>query len=120
MDYILDTNIILNYVRKSAISAYVDEHYEPLSIRHRPIVSVVSVGEIKSIGIRNRWGVRKFELLNELLNEFVIADINVESIVNRYAEIDTLSQGMLPQKPSIFSSRNMGKTTYGLLLLRQF
>jgi len=109
MDYILDTNIILNYVRKSALAIYVDEQYAPLSIRHRPIISVVSVGEIKSIGIRNQWGVRKFELLNELLNEFVIADINVESIVDCYAEIDAFSQGKLPQKPSDFSSRNMSK-----------
>lgn len=84
-------------------------NYALLSNLHKPIISIVSIGEIKSIGIRNQWGIRKFELLHELLNEFVIADINVESIVNRYAEIDAYSQGKLPQKPSDFSSRNMSK-----------
>ena len=43
------------------------------------------------------------------MNKFVVADINVESIIERYAEIDAFSQGKLINKSSNFSARNMGK-----------
>ena len=109
MNYILDTNLILAYVRKSELVKHVDEKYAPLSKQNIPIISVVSIGEIKSLGIRNQWGMKKFELLEKLLNKFVVADINVESIIERYAEIDAFSQGKLPNRKSNFSSRNMGK-----------
>jgi len=109
MNYILDTNLILAYVRNSKLVEYVDEKYAPLSNQNIPIISVVSIGEIKSLGIRNQWGIKKFELLEKLLTKFVVADINVESIIECYAEIDAFSQGKLPSRKSNFSSRNMGK-----------
>ena len=52
MNYILDTNLILAYVRKSELVKYVDEKYAPLSNQNIPIISVVSIGEIQSLGIR--------------------------------------------------------------------
>jgi len=109
MNYILDTNIILAYVRKSALVKIIDEKYAPLSNEHIPIISVVTIGEIKSLGIQSQWGIRKLELLEHLLNKFIVADINVESIIERYAEIDAFSQGKLANKLSNFSARNMGK-----------
>ena len=88
---------------------YLDEKYAPLSSQNTPIISIVSVGEIKSIAIQNKWGKQKFELLAILLDKFVIASIDVEDIIEKYTEIDAFSQGRLPSKPSSFSSRNMGK-----------
>jgi len=125
MDYVLDTNILLTYLRKNKYSKYIDKTYAPLSIESTPILSVVSIGEIQSIAIQNKWGIKKLESLQTLLNKFVIANINVESIITRYAEIDAFSQGKLegdPQprspifpfstmetKPLNTSSRNMVK-----------
>ncbi|WP_367389185.1 hypothetical protein [Lewinella sp. LCG006] len=43
------------------------------------------------------------------MREFIVADINVESITESYAEIDAYSQGRLPGKKGGFSARNMGK-----------
>ncbi len=48
-------------------------------------------------------------MLDTLLNEFLIADINVESIIDKYAEIDAFSQNKLPENPLGSSPRNMGK-----------
>lgn len=73
------------------------------------ILSVVSVGEIKSLAIQNSWGKKRLEKLEALLQEFLIADIRINRTIERYAEIDAFSQGKLKTKPATFSARNMGK-----------
>ena len=110
MDYILDTNILITYLRRNnQYSKQLDEKYAPLSGENTSIISIVSVGEIKSIAIQNNWGTKRIEKLDLLLSQFIIADIKVDSIVNRYAEIDAFSQGKFKEKKSFFTSRNMGK-----------
>ena len=42
MDYILDTNILLAYIRKTKLSSQIDNKYAPLSIKNSPIISVVT------------------------------------------------------------------------------
>lgn len=43
------------------------------------------------------------------MKQLIIADINSENILNRYAEIDAFSQGRLENRVSNFTARNMGK-----------
>jgi len=76
------------------------------------LISVVSLGEIKSIAYRNKWGKTKLEKLAKLLDNFLVADINVTEIVEIFAKLEAYSQGILRQwegKKSSFSARNMGK-----------
>lgn len=47
--------------------------------------------------------------MEDFLLKFVVADINTENIIDRYAEIDAFSQGRLEKRKSGFSARNMGK-----------
>jgi tRNA(fMet)-specific endonuclease VapC len=47
--------------------------------------------------------------MEKLFPQFVITDINIESIIRQYAEIDAYSQGTLTGKPLGISARNMGK-----------
>jgi len=109
MDYILDTNVLLTYIRKTKYSDQIDETFAPLSIENTSIISVVSVGEIKSLALQNKWGKKKLKTLEVLLSKFIVADINVDEIIDKYAEIDAFSQGKLKGKPTKFTSRNMGK-----------
>ena len=109
MTYLLDTNILLIYIRENSISQWIDKVYAPLGVGNIPVVSVVTVGEIRSIALRHKWGQKKQNKLDELLNQLVIADINSEDVIGRYAEIDTFSQGKLLEKPLGMTARNMGK-----------
>jgi len=79
MNYFLDTNILLIYLRDNERSRQVESELNLLSKE------------------------------NNLIQDFLIADINTEDIIERYAEIDAFSQGKLKDKPIKFSSRNMGK-----------
>lgn len=109
MDYLLDTNILVIYVRANELTRKIEQDLRLLSRDNDLVISVVTVGEIKSIAKRNNWGKKKIENLERLLNRFLIADINVEAITERYAEIDSFSQGKLPDKKVDFTARNMGK-----------
>ena len=111
MIYLLDTNILIHYLRKSSLADYVERTYKPLvpSPTTTPIISAVIHGELESLALQNNWGEpRKLEL-QLLINKFLIVDIRVKAIINRYAEIDAYSQGKLKGQPLIGSARNMGK-----------
>jgi len=109
MTYLLDTNILLIYIRDNATRQWVDQTYSPLGESHIPVISVVTVGEIRSIALRNNWGRKKQQQLEDLLNQLVVANINAEDVIERYAEIDAFSQGKLKGKLLGTSARNMGK-----------
>ncbi len=109
MNYLLDTNILLIYIRDEATRDFIEKTYDPFGENNNPIISIVTVGEIRSLAKRNHWGKKKMALLNEILGEIIIADINSEDVIEKYAEIDAFSQGRLNERPLSISARNMGK-----------
>ena len=110
MRYILDTNILLHYLRESDLSIMIDQQYNPLDSNiHEAILCVVSVGEIRAISKINQWRKKKLEKIELLCEELLITDINTEDLIERYAEIDAFSQGKLKDRPLSISARNMGK-----------
>lgn len=126
MNYLLDTNIVLTYIRDTDISRKLEEDLNLLSDINNLLISVVSVGELKSIAKQQNWGIRKVQKMLDVLQNFLIVDINTEEIIERYADIDAFSQGKLSGKKVKFTSRNMGKndlwiaataSVYGLELI---
>jgi len=109
MNYLLDTNILVYLLKENKYTTDLETRYSLLSASNRSAISVVSVGEIESLAIRNRWGSKRQLNLKDLLNKFIIADINIKTIIKRYAEIDAYSQAKHPKQSSDFTSRNMGK-----------
>lgn len=109
MNYVLDTNILLIYLRDNQLAKLIDQQYQILSYPNISIISVVSIGELKSLALQNNWGEPKMKRLNEFVKQFLIADIHVETIIQRYAEIDAFSQGRLLGRTSNFTAKNMGK-----------
>jgi tRNA(fMet)-specific endonuclease VapC len=106
---ILDTNLILIYLRSNDFTRRIEADLQLLSKTNNLVVSVVSVGELKAISKKNNWGKRRVQEIENTLSEFIIADIKTNKILDKYAEIDAYSQGKLEGKKSNFSSRNMGK-----------
>jgi tRNA(fMet)-specific endonuclease VapC len=95
MHFLFDTNILLFYIRENNKASVIDSTYNPFGDGNTPILSVVSVGEIKSIALRNGWGKKKLDQLKELMSLFVITDINADDVLDMYAEIDAFSQNKL-------------------------
>ena len=109
MEYLLDTNIVLTYARNTEVTKKLEAKLKLLSGDHRLIISIVSVGQLKAFMKKNKWGNKKISQLERLVDKFMVADINVEEIIERYAEIDAFSQGKLENRKSKFTARNMGK-----------
>ena len=110
MNFLLDTNILLLYLRENQrLAAQIDALPAPLAAPNTSVLSVVTAGEIRSIAIQSQWGVARISKLLQFVQKFPIADIHVETIIQRYAEIDAFSQGRLPGRPLGTSARNMGK-----------
>lgn len=109
MRYLLDTGILLVYLREKQIARFIDAKYQPLNYPNISVISVVTLGELKSIAMQNQWSSSRMLNMDEFVKQFLIADINVSSVIGKYAEIDAFSQGRLLSKPASFSARNMGK-----------
>ncbi|MBK8702421.1 MAG: PIN domain-containing protein [Saprospiraceae bacterium] len=109
MNYLLDTNIVVTYLRNTEVTRRLEDQLNLLSGENNLVVSVVSLGEIRSIARRNNWGEKKLMQLENIVKGFLIADIHMKEIIEKYAEIDAYSQGKLKGEGTTFSSRNMGK-----------
>jgi predicted nucleic acid-binding protein len=109
--YILDTGMLVGYVRAAGFADYAEKKYQVSQPPNVSIISVVSKGEIYSLAIQFNWGDQKRQELDALLRKIPAVDINHERIIHRYSEIDAFSQGKLPGKPLSpgVSSRNTGK-----------
>ncbi|MCU0394040.1 MAG: hypothetical protein MUE81_23270 [Thermoflexibacter sp.] len=59
MNYLLDTNIVLLSVREEQFRQAIYQKY--LKSGNLPIISVVSIGELRSLALRNGWGEQKWK-----------------------------------------------------------
>ena len=107
MTFVLDTNVLLHFLRGKR--AYYAENFPIDHANNRLIISAVSIGELRSIALRNKWGAKKVREMEILAHKLFVVDINHDTIHHRYAEIDTYSQGKLDGRPLSISARNMGK-----------
>lgn len=104
---LFDTNMLLLLLRQDPRWDNLQSTYD--FNQSFNFISVVSLGELYSIGLQNNWGIKRLAQISKLQEEFVVADIHVESIIQKYAEIDAFSQGKLSGKSLGATSRNMGK-----------
>lgn len=109
MNFVLDTNIILHYLKETDKKKWISKNIGPLQIGNIPIISVVSVAEIKAIAAKNNWGNKRIDTIEEFLKALVIIDIKYNELIDAYVQIDTFSQGKSKEKALNTSSRNMGK-----------
>ena len=100
---LLDTNILVHLARADATGRRVDADHGLRARRDRPLVSVVTAGELASLVRKWKWGERKRQFVSELLLELVPVPVTQGPLVAAYGEIDHFTEHT--QKPA----RPMGK-----------
>ena len=100
---LLDTNVVLTLVRGNTLASYIDTRFGLRISKVRPLISVVTHGEIRVLASRNGWGANKLEALQTALDNLVTVDVNHPDVLDAYVEIDLYSQN----HPD--GARNMGK-----------
>jgi tRNA(fMet)-specific endonuclease VapC len=109
--FLLDTGILLGYLRGAGYAAYVDKIYSPFDPSNITFTSIVTLGEIRSLALQLSWGEARQKRLEEILKIVPVVDINHDEIIGRYAEIDAFSLNKLSMKklPKGASARQMSK-----------
>lgn len=101
--YLLDTSVVVALVRGNALGKHIDSAFGLSSSKRRPLISVVTHGEVRVLAVRNDWGASKLAVLQDALDGLVTIDINVEAVIEAYVSIELYSQ----RHPE--GSKNMGK-----------
>jgi tRNA(fMet)-specific endonuclease VapC len=86
---LLDTSVVLHLARGKATGEALDKAFGLRARADRPLISVVTVGEMISFAKQRSWGAQKLDRLLKISQELVIVDIHNQSVLDRYAEIDT-------------------------------
>ena len=90
--YLLDTQIVLHYVRGNALGKKIESDYQLRKSPFRPLICVVSVAEALGLAYNWNWGEKKRKTLTNILGEFVRVDIDNHFILNAYAELYAYSR----------------------------
>lgn len=101
--YLLDTGVLLTLVRGQALGRSIDQRFGLRAAKQRPLVCIVTHGEIWVLARRNNWGPQKCTVLRTMLDDLVTVDISHSAVIEAYVELDQLSRA----HPD--GARNMGK-----------
>lgn len=108
--YFLDTNILVYYLRQDVSKTKViDSLYAPFDTPNKTFISIASIAELHALAMRHQWGASRWRTLTAILRKMVVVPIDSQDLIERYAKIDTFSQGKLLGSPLKMSARNMGK-----------
>jgi len=91
MRYVLDSNVLLHYVRQTKSKEYIEETYHPFSSINTAIISIATVAEILSIAKQYKWGKPKLKVTQMIFDSLVIVEIRYSDLIEAYAEIDAFS-----------------------------
>lgn len=89
---LLDTNVFVHLIRGNELGDRIDREYQLRARTERPLVSIVTVGELRSLAKKWSWGQGKVARLMDLVRQCVVVDIGSEPILHWYAEIDHMSE----------------------------
>lgn len=101
--YLLDTNVLLFLARGGRLGQHIDATFGLRAARFRPLVCIVSHGEVLVLARSNKWGDEKQTALRGLLDNLVAVDISHPRVIDAYVELDLVSRA----HPD--GARNMGK-----------
>ena len=85
--YLLDTNILLAYVRGGNLGEYVEREYALSASPFRPFVCVVSIGEIKALAARRAWGEKRLARLSKLVEELTWVELGDPEVLEAYVDV---------------------------------
>ncbi len=94
--FVLDTNIVLAYIRQSPQYLNAESRLRLTADDVQLIVSVVTVGEIQVLAKRNGWGENKTAQLSAFIKQtlFVVdVSFGAPELLDAYVEIDCFSKG---------------------------
>jgi len=91
--YLLDTNVLLFWLRGGDMCQAIDEQFHLTQSSFRPMICEVTLGEIEAFAMDSKWGEARKEKLAEIRRKLVVVDLTDERMYRAYAELSTLAKG---------------------------
>jgi hypothetical protein len=89
---LLDTAIVVHLARWKDLGQRIDAAFGLTASKDPPLVSVVSLGEARSLVRRWAWGEAKLDRLHKLFHELVVVGIESETVLAADKDFDHLHQ----------------------------
>src|SRR5262245_18187204 len=86
--YLLDTNVLVHYVRGDAVWQHVQSTFFPLMADQRPVISVDTVGELRSLAHQFNWQEHRRSQMDFICNYFRRISLDDPRVLDSYAMID--------------------------------
>ncbi len=96
---LLDTSVILHYMRNDDLASQIEEDYNLLNDAGKIVLfGVITIGEIQGFFLRKNYGSKQTENWNKLLEKAIILNIDGKDkkLMQAYAEIQAYSQNNHP------------------------
>jgi tRNA(fMet)-specific endonuclease VapC len=106
--YLLDTGVLVGYVRGAAFAGYVDKKYSPATAPNVATISIVSAAELHSFALRRNWGPQKQNMFATLLRSIPWTPIRQAALLHKFAEIDAFNHRKHPKLANPTSGHAMG------------
>ena len=90
--YLLDTTILLHWVRGSSVAATIDKQFGLQTNPFRPLICEVTLGEIEAFSRDQRWSEQRHVTLQDLRRKLVPVDISDPRVISAYADLATLAK----------------------------
>ncbi len=114
---ILDTNILVHYVRDDRTWARIRMDYQLLVVEPTPLISLVTAGELRSLARQRGWGQDKRDRMEFALGYFKIVPVDTPEQIAIYAELDNfcLERGRVMGKNDLWIAATAALTDARLL-----
>lgn len=90
--YLLDTNVLLFWLRGENVCARIDEQFQLTTSGFRPLICEVTLGEIEAVAMSSSWASKRRQDLAGLRKQLVVVDLTDERMYQSYAEYSTLAK----------------------------
>ena len=89
---VLDTSVLVHLARDNALGRKVNADHDLTGRPLRPLISIVTVGEMFAVARKRSWGQAKVDRLKAIIGNLTVVDIRPQSVIDHYAEIDAYSE----------------------------
>lgn len=90
--YFLDATVLLALHRGKELGDYLNKTFQLSEVINRPLISIVTHGEMWAMAQRNSWGEKKRETVREMFDDLVTLDLNDPEIIESYVLVDQKNQ----------------------------
>jgi tRNA(fMet)-specific endonuclease VapC len=95
---LLDTSVVLHLARGRATGDALDKQFGLRQRPDRPLISIITVGELFAFARRRSWGGAKQDQLRRIVEQLVVVDVRNTAVLEKYSDSGFALSGGLSRR----------------------